>query len=91
MMEKGAKREPKWSPKSDQNGHKEPKGSPRAAQKAEKAGKKEGGKTEGKKEGKKRSFAENTGRTAECAGPRKKAFMRKGIYEDFTRPLRPAA
>ena len=27
MMEKEDKREPKWSPKSDQNGHKEPKGS----------------------------------------------------------------
>ena len=62
-MEKGAKRESKWSPRSDQNGQKEPKGSQRAAQKAEKAGKKEGKKEGGKKDAQKRSFGGNTGRT----------------------------
>ena len=37
MMEKGAKRELKWSPKSDQNGQKEPKGHPKG-QKGRKKG-----------------------------------------------------
>ena len=78
MMEKGAKREPKWSPKSDQNGHKEPKGSQRIAQKAKKAGKKEGKKEGGKKDAQKISFGGNTGQSGGTRGTPEKAFCRKG-------------